>query len=46
MVHDRYGVFKVIMDGETIIDGGAAAFLGILPSGAKVLAAIRGRLKA
>jgi hypothetical protein len=32
-------------DGATIIDGGAAAFLGVLPSGRKIVAAVRDRLK-
>jgi hypothetical protein len=41
MIKGRYGVFKVAVDGKTIIDGGAAAFLGILPSRAQVLAAVR-----
>jgi hypothetical protein len=45
MVRDRYGVFKVTVDGETVIDGGAAAFLGILPAGEKIIAAVKHRLK-
>ena len=45
MVHGRYGVFKVEVDGEVVVDGGAAAFLGLLPSEGDVLAAIRDRLK-
>jgi len=44
MVRGHYGEFKVVVDGETIIDGGAAAFLGVLPSGSKVLAAVRERM--
>ncbi len=45
MVRDRYGVFKVTVDGETVIAGGAATFLGIMPSGAKIVAAVRDALK-
>ena len=45
MVRGNYGEFKVLVDGTTIIDGGAAAFLGVLPSGRKVVAAVRDRLK-
>ena len=45
MVRGRYGEFKVLVDGDTIIDGGGAAFLGVLPSGRKILAAVRARLK-
>jgi hypothetical protein len=44
MVQGRYWEFKVLVDGETIIDGGAAAFLGVLPSGGKILATIRATL--
>ena len=44
MVHGRYGEFKVLVDGDTIIDGAGAAFLGVLPSGAKIVAAVRARL--
>ena len=45
MDHGHYGEFKVLVDGEAIIDGGAAAFLGVLPSGRKIVAAVRDRLK-
>jgi len=44
MVRGQYGEFKVLVDGDTVIDGGAAAFLGVLPSRKKILAAIRTRL--
>ena len=45
IVPGRYGEFKVIVHGNTIIDGGSAAFLGMLPSGKKIVAAVRARLK-
>ena len=45
MVKARYGEFKVLVDGDTVIDGGPAAFLGVLPSGAKIEAAVKERLK-
>ena len=32
----RYGEFKVLVDGEVVIDGGPLAFLGVLPSVAEV----------
>ena len=44
MVRGRYGEFKVLVDGETVIDGGALAALGVLPSGRKVVDAVRARL--
>jgi hypothetical protein len=45
MVRGHYGEFKVLVDGNTIIDGGAAAFLGVLPSGKKIVAAVRNSLR-
>ncbi len=41
MVRGHYGEFKVLVDGNVVIDGGAAAFLGVLPSGRKIEAAVR-----
>jgi hypothetical protein len=43
MVHGRYGEFKVLMDGDVIVDGGSMAFLGVLPTTKEILAAIRAR---
>ena len=37
MVRGRYGEFKVLIDGEPVVDGGALAFLGIMPSARQVL---------
>jgi len=45
MIGGRYGQFKVVVDGNTVIDGGAVAFLGVLPSQAKILAAAREQLR-
>jgi hypothetical protein len=45
LVRGRYGEFKVVVDGDIIIDGGGAAFLGVMPSGKKIVAAVRERLK-
>jgi predicted Rdx family selenoprotein len=43
-VRSRYGEFKVLVDGETVIDAGAWGTLGVLPSGRKVVDAVRARL--
>lgn len=43
-VTGHYGEFKVLVDGEVVIDGGAAAFVGVLPSGRKILEMVRARL--
>ena len=44
MVHGSYGEFKVLVDGETVIEGGALSSLGVIPSGAKIVTAVRARL--
>jgi hypothetical protein len=44
MVRGRYGDFKVLVDGDVVIDGGSAAFLGMVPSRAKILAAVQDRI--
>jgi hypothetical protein len=44
MVRGRYGEFKVLVDGETVVDGGAFGALGVLPSGRKVVDAVRTKL--
>ena len=46
MVRGHYGEFKVLVDGDVVIDGGALAFLGLLPSGQKVVEAVKGRIAA
>jgi hypothetical protein len=44
MVHGRYGEFKVLVDGRTVIDGGRLAFLGVLPSAGAVVDVVKDRL--
>lgn len=46
MVHGRYGEFKVLVDGDVVVDAGAKAVLGVLPSGKKVVDAVKARLSA
>jgi hypothetical protein len=46
MVRGHYGEFKVLVDGALAVDGGAAAFLGVLPSRREILASVRERLSA
>lgn len=43
-VHGRYGEFRVLVDGETVIQSGAMAAFGVLPSSRKVIDAVRARL--
>jgi hypothetical protein len=44
MIRGKYGEFKILVDNEIVVDGGALAFLGILPSGREVLEAVRSKL--
>lgn len=44
MVHGKYGEFKVLVDGETVVDGGSLAFMGVLPSRRQVLEAVQAKL--
>jgi hypothetical protein len=44
MQRGRYGEFKVLVDGKVVVDGGALVALGVMPSGRKVLEAVRGVL--
>jgi hypothetical protein len=46
MVRGHYGEFKVLVDGEVVISGGSAAFLGVLPAGRKIVASVRAYLAA
>lgn len=45
MVSGRYGEFKVLVEDQTVLDAGSAAFLGVLPSGRKVVEAVRAALR-
>jgi hypothetical protein len=44
MVRGGFGEFRVLVDGQTAIEAGALAALGVLPSGRKVVEAVRARL--
>ena len=39
--HGRYGEYKVLVDGEVVVDGGAWAALGVLPAARKTVNAVR-----
>lgn len=42
--HGRYGEYKILVDGEVVVDGGSLAILGVLPSARKSVSAVRDRL--
>jgi hypothetical protein len=43
-IHGRYGEFKVLVDGETVVDAGALAILGVLPTGKTIVDAVRAKV--
>jgi hypothetical protein len=45
MIHGHYGEFKVLVDGRPVVERGALSAVGILPSGRKVLEAVRSELR-
>ena len=44
MIHGRYAEYKVLVDGKTVVDGGALTALGVVPTDRKVVDAVRARL--
>ena len=45
LVEGRYGQLSVLVDGEEVIDAGALAFLGVLPSRRRVREVVSERLR-
>lgn len=37
----RYGEYKVLVDGETVVDGGAQVIIGLMPSARKIVERVR-----
>ena len=44
MVHGRYGEYKVLVDDETVVDGGPRVILGVFPPVDKIVQAVRIKL--
>ena len=44
MIKGRYGEFKVLVDGQTVVDAGALAALGVLPPSRRVVDAVKAQL--
>ena len=44
MIHGRYGEFTVLVDDEVVVDAGALAVIGIMPTKRHVLAIVQERL--
>lgn len=37
----RYGEYKVLVDGETVVDGGPQVIIGLMPSARKIVEKVR-----
>jgi hypothetical protein len=44
MIRGHYGEYKVLVDGETVVDGGPLVILGVMPPARKTLDIVRARL--
>ena len=44
LVEGHYGELSVLVDGEVVIDGGALAFLGVLPTLHRIRDAVAAKL--
>jgi len=45
-VRGHYGEYKVLVDGETVVDGGSMVVFGLMPSARNVVDKVRARLTA
>ena len=43
-IKGHYGEYKILVDGEILINGGAKVVLGLYPSGKKAVEAVKKRL--
>lgn len=46
MVHGSYGEYKVLVDGDVVVDGGALVVLGVMAPAQKTVEKVRERLSA
>ena len=46
MVRGNYGEYKVLVDGEVVVDGGALVIVGVMPPARRTLELVRARLAA
>jgi hypothetical protein len=43
-IHGHYGEYKVLVDDEIVVDGGAMVIIGLMPPAKKTVDAVRARL--
>jgi hypothetical protein len=46
MVRGHYGEYKVLVDGDVVVDGGPLVMIGVMPPARKTLELVRARLTA
>lgn len=46
MIRGHYGEYKVLVDGEVVVDGGPLVMVGVMPPARKTLEVVRDRLTA
>jgi hypothetical protein len=44
LIPGHYGEYRVLVDGETVVDGGRRVMLGVMPPARTTLAEVRARL--
>ena len=44
MIRGQYGEYKVMVDGETVVDGGPLVVIGVMPPARKTVERVRERL--
>ena len=43
-IHGHYGEYKVLVDDQVVVDGGALVIIGVMPSARKIIREVRERL--
>jgi hypothetical protein len=43
-IRGHYGEYKVLVDGETVVDGGPLVIVGVMPSARKIVDTVRAQL--
>jgi hypothetical protein len=46
LIHGKYGEYKVLVDGEVVLNGGARVVMGLFPSIDSLVKVVRDRVKA
>jgi hypothetical protein len=44
MIRGHYGEYRVLVDGEILVDGGPWVIVGVMPPAKKIIEAVRERL--